>query len=430
MAGAVLIATAILPFDRRGASGVNLFDRAGSLRTLAVIRLALPAVVGMGFIYLGLFARFALGIKAAIAAGLLTLMVLVGVDMFEILRVARPPIAGKGGERLFGMRAGTYFPREDTLHLVLLGAGLCVLGASGRYRTKLQSSKLGSYGLMCGCALLLLYYVVPYKGMKVPAVRNVALTLDFTSYADKLAKAHEDLGKTLLNWPRAGHSKQGEAFKDYFQASKSEMYRRMMGGLVREQSQYEITVPEAVEVIERARKLRVTPVELATYAPAAPQIKVSAWYFTAIYLIPLMLALIAIGAFKPSRYHGHRALYAKAAQWGSIAYLLAFLLPMLAKEGMKSEAQAKMEQLATGEKWLGFWPNFRAYLLLAVFLSGFVITLSIAVRELIEPERTDAGLPANPLEWRDEMVPDPDAVPPPEEKGDAGAQGWDDDLFS
>ena len=192
--GVLLLVTFFLPIDR---GPVNVWDRFGVDGALTLVRLLLPALVGLGFAYLAWLTRLKLGPKAIATSGLLVLMLILGVNPFEILRVVLPPVTGELGEELFGMVDGGYFPREDTLHLVLLGTGLVLLGAGGRYRTQRLSSRIGSIGLIAGAVVLCAYYLVPYEGTKLAFMRNRELYASFHRFAEGLPTEEAGLAGQL-----------------------------------------------------------------------------------------------------------------------------------------------------------------------------------------------------------------------------------------
>ena len=320
--GVLLLATFLLPIDR----GKNVWDAFGVVSALDAIRLVLPAAVGLGFVYLGFVARIAVLPKAAAIAGSLALVLVVGVDPFEVLRVAVPPVAGGCATTLFGMVDGHYWPREDLLHRVLLGAGLLVLGIGGRYRTLRLRSMIGPGVMIAGTVILLGYYLWPYDS-SVPAKYNI------------------ELYKMLHATPAAVEAGelQGSA------SCVAQMRFHMEGG-------------------------------------KGGQMKLSAVYFLVIYFVPLAIAAFSGLAWRRGRYRGHGAVPARLAGWGSVVYLLAFLFPLLVKEGLRK----------TG---VGFLPNLRSYILLAGIFVGLLLAVPLILREKLEPKAADDGLPDDPFSW-------------------------------
>ncbi len=347
----LLLATAVLPIDRFADAPVNVWDRFGVASTLDTIRLVLPAVLGLVFGYLGFVSRHALKVKSGIVVLGLLLLVLVGVNPFEVLRVVLPPISGSAAslDRIalltgvsLPMVDGEYFPREDTLHLILLGLGLATLAVGGRYRDLLQSSRLGSYVMMGAAALIVAYYLVPYGGAPA-AKRNLDLYRGFYQVAGKLVEHGELMEKSV------------EELDDLTL----------------------ITTEEKLALRADAREVKM-----------AGQLKISAVYFMFVYFVPLLLVLLSLPAWKESRYKGHKATFGRLAGWGASVYLLAVLLPLLFKEGMRT----------TGP---GFLPNLRSYFIFAAVFVGITIAGSILLKEVVEPDKDDEGLHDDPLAWKE-----------------------------
>ncbi|MFT5435077.1 MAG: hypothetical protein ACI9OJ_005794, partial [Myxococcota bacterium] len=127
--GVLLVLTFVIPISRTGAgTAINVWDKFGMVGFIDLIRLVLPAVVGLAFVYLGFFARMELKLRAGITSGLLLLMVVVGINPLAIFDVVVPPLSGRRGEMLLGMVKGEYFPREDLMHVIFLTIGLIGLG--------------------------------------------------------------------------------------------------------------------------------------------------------------------------------------------------------------------------------------------------------------------------------------------------------------
>ena len=353
--GLLLVATFILPVDRRGSLLISVWDQLGSVSVIDSIRLVLPAVVGCVFVWLGFFAKLEVKLKAAIAAGALGMLVLVGVNPFEIFRVVMPPISGNAAtldviEYRTGVRLdltpGRFFPREDTLHLVLLGLGLVTLGVGGRYRDKLQSSRLGAYILMAASVLILAYYVAPYSKGKVAASANITLYKGFYKVSGKLVREAKRMEERVDDvW---GQTMDRQAAEE----------RKRIDAKIKE-------------------------------GKMAGQLKISAVYFLVIYFVPALLALLGILSWKPSEHKNHRVIAGRLVGWGAGIYLLAFLFPLVMKEAM----------METGP---GFWPNLRAFIILAAMLMGLTITVALVVRHYVEGGKNDDGLSADPLAWDEE----------------------------
>lgn len=288
--GVLLLATFVLPIGRTLAASpqpINVWDQFGVASTLDVTRMMLPAVAGAVFIYLGFFGRLGVKLKSGVGAAALLVLVFAGVNPFEILRVVVPPVSGPLAEFKFGMMDGQYFPRENTLHLILLGAGLILLGAGGRYKSLLVRSKLGPYMMMASVVLISAYYLIPYDG-KIAAARNVELYTDFHEFAGELVQTARDLEQEMGDVPPE--------------------FRREMSSAI------------------KAGKM-------------AGQLKLSAAYFLSIYFVPLLLCLFCIPSWFTSRFQGHRAIWARMCGWGASIYLLAFLFPLLAKESMRKTGE-------------------------------------------------------------------------------------------
>jgi len=352
IAGVLLLATAVLPIDRTAAGPVNIWDRFGVISVLETIRLVLPAVVGLVFVYLGWFARLEVKLKAAGGAGALAVMLLFGVNPFEVLRIVLPPISADPytldslayttGVRL-RLVNGEYFPREDTLHLVLLGFGLAAMGVGGRYRATLQSSRIGAYIMMGATVLIAAYYVWPYGG-KMAAQQNVELYRGFHQVATKMVEEGEEMEDALEEVGVVSHSESAQLHKAEF------------------------------KVMIRQKKM-------------AGQLKLSSVYFMGIYFLPALIVLFGAFGWGRSRYKGHRAVFGRLGGWGASVYLLAFLLPLLFKEGMRKAGP-------------GFLPNLRSYIILAAVFVGVTLTVSMLLQKVLEPDANDDALHEDPLAWQ------------------------------
>ncbi len=349
----LLIATLVLPIDRTAAGDpVNVWDRFGVDSFLEIVRLVIPAVVGLVFAYLGWFAKMEIRLKSSIAAGALAAMVLVGVNPFEVLRIVLPPISADKftldslayttGVRL-ELKDGEFFPREGTLHLLMLGLGLMALGVGGRYRDSLQSSRLGAYIMMGASVIIAAYYIWPYGG-QMAAAKNVELYRNFYKISAKMVEEGEAMEKRLEELGTISHDVNEQRSKAAF------------------------------EEMIRERKM-------------AGQLKLSSIYFLGIYFIPAALALFGAFGWGRSKYKGHRAVFGRMASWGASVYLLAFLLPLLFKEGMRKGGP-------------GFLPNLRSYILLAVVFVGVTLTVATVLQKFLEPEKNDDALDEDPLAWQ------------------------------
>ena len=337
--GILLALTWVIPIGRQSGAPVNVWDTFGVADTLEVVRLVLPGVVGILFIIIGFFMRMTVKQKStAMSAGLLALLVF-GVNPFAILSVVTPPIDGRVAELMFGMVEGSYFPREDVTHLVLLGLGLGMFGVAGRYRSTVQTSPIGSYLLVAATFVLMAYYVWPYDSGRVPAVRNATLYSEYHAFPDRL---------------QAG-----------VRAIENQLY------------QLDPEVIHSTHFRKLGRDVRLLG-----------QVKLSAAYFAVIYFVPLLLILLALPSLKPSRYRNHRTVPARLVGWGASAYLLAFLFPLVLKESGKT----------TGD---GFLAAARNYLLFAAIFLGSTVSFSAALREWLEPEQNNDCLPEDPLAWKE-----------------------------
>ncbi|MFT7623701.1 MAG: hypothetical protein ACI9WU_002884, partial [Myxococcota bacterium] len=216
------------------------------------------------------------------------------------------------------------------------------LGVGGRYRDMLQSSRIGTWIMMGASVLIVAYYVVPYGG-KVAAAKNIELYQGFYEVAGKLVE-------------------QGQAMENAIDNLGEEMM---------------MTSQEKLVLRAGAREVKM-----------AGQLKLSAAYFMVIYFVPLMLVLFGALGWRPSRYRGHRAVFGRMAGWGASVYLLAFLLPLLMKEGMRKSGP-------------GFLPNLRSYFIFATVFVGVTLIGSILIKEFVEPQADDDGLHDNPLAWQE-----------------------------
>jgi hypothetical protein len=337
--GILLISTWLIPIGRTEGAPVNVWDTFGVASTLDVTRLILPGFVGVLFVALGFFIKLDVKRKATIMSASLLLMLVLGVNPFAVLSVVTPPIDGRVAELLFGMVEGSYFPREGVWHLALLGLGLGLFGVAGRYRVLVQTSPLGGYLMVAAAALLVAYYVWPYPSGKVPAARNVELYKGYHEFPARV---------------QAG-----------VRALENELY----------QMDPEIIHSSHFKKIGRDARL-------------LGQVKLSAVYFLCIYFVPLVLVFIAIPALKPSRYLNHRTVPAKLVSWGSSTYLMAFLFPLLLKESGK----------VTGD---GFLAALRNYILFVSIFTAATVAVSSALREWVEPDKSNDALPPDPLSWKE-----------------------------
>ena len=336
--GLLLLLTWVLPIGRAAGAPVNVWDRFGIVSTWELIRLVMPGLVGLVFVVIGFFVTASVRQKASVMSASLILMLLSGVNPFEILSVVTPPIDGRVAELMFNMTDGQYFPREDTTHTALLGLGLCLLGVAGRYRATVQTSDIGRYLLVAASAILVTYYVWPYGSGKVPALRNAALYSDY------------------------------HAFPDTVQAGVRALENRLY------QLDPEIIYNTHFQKLGRDARL-------------LGQVKLSAVYFVTIYFVPLMLILLALPSLRPSRYLNHRTVTARLVGFGASAYLLAFLFPLILKESGKQ----------TGD---GFLAALRNYILFGGTFLGCTVVFSATLHKWLEPERSNDALPQDPLSWK------------------------------
>ncbi|HIA04991.1 MAG TPA: hypothetical protein EYN06_02655 [Myxococcales bacterium] len=339
----LLLATFVLPIDRANGSPVNVWDRFGVDDTLTIIRLMMPALVGLSFLLLGWLSSFNLKVTSALTTGLLLLMIVLGINPLEIMRVAVPPLSGNWADNYFGTVAGSYFPREDTLHLFLLGAGLVCLGIGGRYTGLLNSSRYSRWVSTLGVVLLLGYYLFPYGG-RIPIERNVDLYKSYYAFSSETA----ELGQQLE-----------EQSEDLDSTFKNKQVQRTI-------------MKKRISNMKNMGRLRLTAV-----------------YYASVYFVPLLLLLLMLPALKKARYRGHNISFARAVGWGATIYLLAFLFPLLVKESMR----------VTGPGFLG---NLRSYIIFSAVFLGLSVAASSFLIEMLERNSNDEHLPDNPLMWTEE----------------------------
>jgi len=337
--GILLVATWILPIGRAQGAPINVWDTFGVVKTIDVVRLLLPGAVGVLFIAVGFFLQLTVKWKSTLMTGGLLSLLAIGINPFAVLSVVIPPIDGRVAELMFDMVDGSYFPREDLLHLTLLGLGLGLFGIAGRYRTLVQTSQLGGYLMAIASAFLVAYYVWPYTSGKVPAIGNASLYAEYHAFPERIQNG--------------------------VRALENELY----------QLDPDIIHTTHFQKIGRDVKL-------------LGQVKLTSVYFLCIYFVPLLLILTAIPALRPSRYLNHRTVPAKLVCWGASAYLMAFLFPLLVKESGRS----------TGD---GFLAALRNYTLFISIFAGLTVAASSALHEWFEPEQSNDTLPADPLSWKD-----------------------------
>lgn len=340
----LLLATFILPIDRINLSPVNVWDRFGVDDALTMIRWVLPAVVGLTFLYLGWLSSASLKVTAGLITACLLLVVLVGVNPLEIMRVVVPPLSGGWTDTYFGTVEGAYFPREDALHQFFLGAGLVGLGVGGRYSGLLNSSRFSRWISLAAIVMLLAYYLFPY-GSRVPAERNIELYKSYYVFADQTPQFADTLKEKL--------GKEG----------RSDEFRQM----------------------RRIAERRIANMK------GLGQLRLTAAYYAVVYFIPVLLLLFMLPALKKARYRGHNIIFAGAVGWGASVYLLAFLFPLLVKETMR----------VTGPGFLG---NLRSYIIFAAVFVGLTVGASTFLKEWLEGGATDDHLPKDPLQWTEDQT--------------------------
>ncbi len=333
--GVLFLLSMALPYATVGGVNVFLFEHAANSAGLEIVRAFWPAVVGVGFVALSYLGKLSNPVRAGAALGLFASLLLVGINPLSVIRYATPPIVGDVAVVRFGMLPGEFFPREGALHVGLLVTGLVLLAAGARYRARLQSSRMGAWILAAGAVVLLAYYAWPYGG-RMPAIRNVALYSDLYKF--------------------------GESALAEFDAQTSDLAE--LG--------YDTESVAAKRAIREGRKVG--------------QLRFTAVYYGAIYFVPALLALAALPALWRSRYRGHRIPFARLAGAGASFFLLAFLLPLVLKDGERLGALAGLRELS----------------LLSAFIPGLAYALALLLRSVLEPRASDDALPDDPLAWRDD----------------------------
>ena len=95
----------------------------------------------------------------------------------------------------------------------------------------------------------------------------------------------------------------------------------MIGGATTIAAYYLVPYGGRVPIVgnlELYREFGALAVQAAeTGDPLAGPLRISSIYFSGLYIVPLLLALLSAGAWRRARYKGHRANFARLAGWGA-----------------------------------------------------------------------------------------------------------------